>query len=58
MPAGVHVAGTPCPGEPNYVFGRSTDDYVIWCFKGTHAYLPGGVTVTSLPQPVWTLYRP
>jgi hypothetical protein len=45
-------------GEPNYVLARSTDDYVIWCVTGNHVYLPGDVTITDPPQPIWALYSP
>jgi hypothetical protein len=58
MPGGVHVAGSPCPVEPHHVLARSTNDYVIWCVTGNHVYLPGGVTITNPPQPIWALYSP
>jgi hypothetical protein len=32
------------PGIPEFTFARSTDNYVIWCVKGNHVYLPGDVT--------------
>ena len=58
MDGGVHLAGALCPDEPQYVLARSTDDYVIWCVTGEHVYLPGGVTITRPPTPIWALYSP
>ncbi len=58
MPGGIHDAGTPCPGVPPYTFARSTDNYQIWCTEGQHVYLPGDVTITDPPEPIWGLYSP
>lgn len=57
MPGGVHPAGSPCVGVPNYTFGRSTDDYQVWCAYGVGLLMPGGGKLDS-PQPVWVLYSP
>lgn len=58
MPGGVQTAGAPCRGVTLFTFARSTDDYQIWCAEGTNVYLPGGVTVSDPPQPIWALYSP
>lgn len=58
MPGGVQTAGAPCVGVTLFTFGRTPDDYQIWCAEGTHVDLPGGVTVTDPPQPIWGLYSP
>lgn len=58
MPGGVHDAGSTCAETPLFTFARSTDDYQVWCAEGTNLLLPGGVTVTDPPQPIWALYSP
>jgi serine/threonine-protein kinase len=59
LSGGVHFAGTACPGEPQFVFSRSTDDYVIWCVDGQSSALePGGVTIDNPVGPIWSLYSP
>jgi hypothetical protein len=59
MPAGVHVAGTSCPGAPQGVFARSSDGYVIWCMDNLErAFEPGGVTLDHPVGPIWSLYSP
>ncbi len=52
LSAGVHVAGTGCPGAPQYVLSRSTDGYVIWCVgNALHVLEPGG---SYSRAPGWT----
>jgi hypothetical protein len=36
----------------------ATDDDVIWCVTDNHVDLPGGVTITDPPQPIWARYSP
>jgi serine/threonine-protein kinase len=60
LPGDLHVAGTPCPGQPQGSPKRSTDGYMIVCQAtddGT-AYEPGGVKLTSMGGPIWQLYSP
>ena len=60
LPGDAHVAGTPCPGQPQGWPKRSTDGYMIVCQAtddGT-AYEPGGVKLTSMEGPIWQLYSP
>jgi hypothetical protein len=53
----VGPAGSPCT-VPNYTFGRSPDGYVVWCYQGTQALLPGGRTLQNPSTPVWSVYSP
>jgi hypothetical protein len=59
LSSGVHVAGTACPGEPQFVYARSTDGYMIWCIdNASRVYEPGGVTLEHPAGPIWALYSP
>lgn len=53
----VGPAGSPCT-VPNYTFGQSPDGYVVWCYQGTQALLPGGRTLQNPSTPVWSVYSP
>lgn len=53
----VGKAGTLC-NLPPYTFGRSPDGYVVWCFDGPVAFLPGGQTIENPSTPVWSIYSP
>jgi hypothetical protein len=56
---GVHIARSPCPGEPQYVKSRSTDGYMIWCVDDPLILEPGDVTFEPWAGgPIWALYQP
>ena len=46
-------------GEPPYTFGRSSDQYAVWCYSGPRALMPG-LKWLSTPneRSVWALYSP
>jgi hypothetical protein len=58
MPGGVHDAGSTCPDVTLFTFGRTPNDYQVWCAEGTSVGLPGGGAVTNPPIPIWGLYSP
>jgi hypothetical protein len=54
----VGPVGSPCSG-PNYAFGLSSDDYIVWCYAGGKVLLPGGDGyVPAASSSVWSLYSP
>jgi len=50
--------GSRC-SEPPYTFGRSSDGYIVWCYSGERALMPG-LKWLSTPdrRSVWALYSP
>ena len=54
----VGKTGSRC-SEPPYTFGRSSDGYIVWCYSGDRALMPG-LKWLSTPdrRSVWALYSP
>ncbi len=53
----VGAAGSSCAGMAPFTLGQSSDGYVVWCYSGGTALMPGMKQV-DVSSPVWSLYSP